>query len=205
LILLIAVLWGALIYPKTNDEFESHLLATSHVIHQELMGDTVDCSATAVGPHALVTATHCELASDDIDIDGTQNNQIVKTIRDRHDHTIYLLKGIEFKTFARFSKDPTPPRLTVFAWCNPSMYMHQLRTGSYTGSKSYGGRVIQLYDLKVERGDSGSAIFNYSGEIVGVVSLRADILALSGDPKLKGCGSITLNFSAAELEKARTF
>jgi len=165
------------------------------------MGEDMDCSATAIGPHALLTATHCEMASDDVDVDGISRAEVVKTFRDKHDHSIYLLKGVEFKTIASFSKEPLVLRSSVFTWGNPQMYMHQLRTGAFVGEQSAGGKIVQLFSLSTEQGDSGSAIFNSDGAIAGVVSIRTDVAPSSGAKT----GAFTLNFSAEQLEKARKF
>lgn len=76
---------------------------TTHKIHSDSLpggpSNGGSCSATAVGPHALLTATHCLTASDTIQVDDKE--AIVDSIiSDPVDHSIYLLSGIEFKEYA---------------------------------------------------------------------------------------------------------
>src|SRR4051812_16886486 len=60
------------------------------------------CSATAIGPHALLTAEHCiedEPAMLNVDL-STVNYQIVADNRDNRDHVILIVDGPAFKYIA---------------------------------------------------------------------------------------------------------
>src|SRR5713226_3523673 len=74
-----------------------------HHIVQETLANRDSCSATAIGPHALLTATHCELGSDELQIDGLSAH-ISKKLRDGNDHTIYIFSDTTFPTYLPVSE-----------------------------------------------------------------------------------------------------
>ncbi len=67
-----------------------------------IMG-TSDCSATAVGPNALLTASHCELPTNLVKL-STGLVHVVKTERDGFDHSILLLNGYTFQHYTTISE-----------------------------------------------------------------------------------------------------
>ena len=71
---------------------------TTHHIEMETILGGGSCSATSIGPHALLTASHCEAPSDVIAVDDVKQI-IVRVIRDGRDHSIYLLDGPAFAAY----------------------------------------------------------------------------------------------------------
>jgi hypothetical protein len=149
---------------------------TTHRIAQVNMNEDTYCSATAVGPHALLTATHCEIGSDDISVDG----RIVKIqgrIRDDLDHTIYLIRGMGFNAWIPIVQDVEfASGQSVHIWGNPGGERGLYRHGFYAGSTlapAFNGTVqipAYLFDMNIYRGDSGAGVFTDDGRLVGLIS-----------------------------------
>jgi hypothetical protein len=137
-----------------------------------LSTDSIKCSGTAVGKHALLMATHCEIKQDNkfLALDGTVV-EIEERIRDGADHTIVILKGIEFKNYARIVINyPFELGENVFIIGNPGNLDRVLRKG-YFAATNYKSMVpTRLYALDGYFSDSGSAVFNEKGEIVDMIS-----------------------------------
>lgn len=175
---------------------------TTHYIEQTTLTDFAGCSATAIGPHALLTATHCELPTDQIFVDGDEA-KVLWTVRDGKDHSILFLDGVRFERTARVTK-PSSFGDTVFMFGNPGALHDIFRTGNYAGSKAPGffdpPAVMLLYDIKVFHGDSGAALFDAeSGDIAAVVT--GDV----GNKEFTLEFSYPLSFTPAQLDEARRF
>jgi hypothetical protein len=175
---------------------------STHKIEQETMFGMGTCSATAIGKHALLTATHCELSTDELDVDGV-SVKIVQRLRDGNDHTIYLIEGKTFTDIAAFSPNALQLGDPVFLWGNPRGLVHLYRQGFYAGKQRPPGKPfwpdVLMFDLNIGPGDSGGALFNSNGEIVAVVSMMFN----PGDIYLATC--FPLKFSAEQLKIAREF
>jgi hypothetical protein len=138
------------------------------------------CSATAIGPQALLTATHCELPSNQLTLQGKGNNPditviIDKQIRDGSDHTILLISGYKFLSYALvdlehkfdFGQD-------VFIIGNPHGFSNVFRRGYVAGSSSFSGfteGIIPevLLEIHTGEGDSGAAMFDANGTVIGLI------------------------------------
>lgn len=184
----------------------------THLLREHtLLDGSAHCSSTAIGPHALLTASHCEMPTDVIDIDGVRDIQVVAVLRDKHDHTIYLVDAT-FDSYASFSTDKVYPGDEGFIWGNPGGHRDVLRKGYVVSAAApedeFGptGPTEIMYDMNGYHGDSGAAVFNNAGEIVAIISV-ADIIESRDDAhdsmKLMGC--IVLDFSAVTLAKAVAF
>lgn len=196
---------------------------TTHKIKMsEVMGGTVgSCSATAIGPHAILTAAHCSSASAVITIDD-HDADVMATMGDGLDHMIILERGVTFTYFA--DVDTARPVIAddVFVFGNPGSFSDMYRKGVVAGFEKpeapetalqallyskpkSGNEGVQTtyYDFNGFFGDSGSAIFNDTGKIVGVTSF------IIGDGaqgfELKFMGSYELRLSKDALTQARTY
>jgi len=187
-----------------------HYRAATHIIHQESLNADKGCSATAIGPHALLTASHCEAPTDAIDIDGVTGYTISKIYRDGNDHSIYLVPGVTFPQVAKVAPRALYPGEFIFVWGNPvntsdAQFVAVLRTGKYTASYLFKGRIVDVFDFRAIAGDSGSAVFTQNGDVVGVLSFSGDIALPITDRTFAGAGAIKLNFSKEVLQRAAQF
>jgi V8-like Glu-specific endopeptidase len=204
---------------------------TTHKIEMpSLLGSGGSCSGTAIGPHALLTASHCVSLSAVLTVDG-EDAHIAGLMSDGLDHSIYLLEGVEFKDYAEVDLDS---KLTqgdsVFVLGNPSHFKDMYRKGYVSGydapekaepesdsildmfglapkkkKKHTDNDTVQLtyFDFNGFFGDSGSAIFDEQGKIVAVTSI------IAGDENngmsIKFMGAYELRLTPEQLKSAREF
>lgn len=158
--------------PRRADDRESK--AYHHIIHDTLLnGDS--CSATAIGPHAILTATHCELGTDTVNIDDIPIT-ITKKIRDGHDHTIYVVDA-DFAVWLPLDQRAPLPNERVRSWGwpggQPTMVYAE---GEFLRAVDLGDVIPKditswLFILPTYSGDSGAAVISDSGKILTVISL----------------------------------
>lgn len=139
--------------------------------HQSTLRLTMDdggCSGTAIGPHAILSATHCFLGAHSLEING-EPVVVTGAISDGNDHTIVFVD----RTFADFAtRGPAPAQADpVFILGNPGGFRDLYRAGRVAGTSVNGKVRYTVYDLNDFFGDSGSGIFNEQGRLVGVISL----------------------------------
>lgn len=142
------------------------------------------CSATAVGPHVVLTASHCLLDVRAVQLNGQPAVNVVSVTRDDSDHALIRVETT-FKTWAKLGM-PVTLGQAVYIRGNPEFLRDQLRFGTVSGvgklpEEALVGdddpilrREFTYYDLSSTHGDSGSAIFDMRGRIVGVVSIGTD-------------------------------
>jgi V8-like Glu-specific endopeptidase len=176
----------------------------SYQIGQRTLSDLSICSGTAIGPHALLTATHCELPSEVLYIRHIGQADISARIRDDQDHTILLLKGVTFADYV--SVDQTSINVTddIFTIGNPGEWEDVFQKGYVAGLLvSETDIPVVLIDIQAFPGESGAGIFNTDGVLVDV---------LSGD-KHQTHDGMTIDLGAAyllafkpeDLARAKTF
>lgn len=183
------------------------LLTTTHrtemhaVVVDELLGLPVErgaiCSATAIGPHALLTANHCDLGATTVSVDGNPA-AITERITDGYDHMIFMV-NITFGSWAKFGK---MPKVGDEVWLrgNPDGLNQLVRHGIYSGiifeQSENMLRAISMFDINGWHGDSGSAIFDKHGKIIAVTSYGFS------DGGFDMIGTLSLHFTKAQLLKA---
>jgi hypothetical protein len=186
--------------------------ATSHVIAMDspVTGPS-GCSATAIGPHTLLTASHCERPDDYLTVDGVKNIPIVKVLRDGDDHSIIFLseKSIRFSDTAKFVNRPLNRGEWVFIWGNPGgsgfQFVGVLRVGRFVAQNIFRERIVDVFDLASEHGDSGSAIFDINGNIVDVLSVGGSLSVPQYKDIEDAAGAIRMRFTQADFEAAAKF
>jgi hypothetical protein len=185
---------------------------TTYHIAQATISQAAMCSATAIGPHALLTASHCEQPTDELLIQGVDDPvTIVGKIRDGKDHTIYLLSGITFSDYAIIDQTTKLQQGDgVFIFGNPGDWSDILRKGYFAGmvinKNPFSNTPNEfLFDMQVWHGDSGSAIFSEDGFIVGVVSVMDTQKDESSPPDIQMEGSFAMSFTSAQLQRAYGF
>lgn len=155
---------------------------THHTVYGTIVTGAISCSATAIAPHALLTATHCEVPADKLFVDEDEVD-ILGRIRDEYDHTI-LLVDFTFKHYAPIAETRAQVADEVFMFGNPGGFENLFRKGQLIGFRDGMGRdgsatwasgdknhdCELVFDLNGYFGDSGSGIFNDKGEIITVVT-----------------------------------
>lgn len=133
----------------------------SHTLRLE-MEDGV-CSATAVGPDTVLTARHC-LAARITLLGGTP----VRMVESRPIGPDMMLVRVDrkFSAWAQWSDRKPEQGDRIYYWGNPSGLPDMLRRGYIAGFRAES----ILADVEVGQGDSGAAVFDEDGRIVGVVS-----------------------------------
>lgn len=184
---------------QKNDNFPSLIASVNHQVWFK-NGDR--CNSTSVGPHSILTATHCIKGENEatIAIDSKNHNvSIIQKIEDKKDHTILVL-GYTFKNWAGISEQPIILGQEVFITGAPGDFSPLYRVGVYSGwSRLDSHAPMMFFQLPIFYGDSGSAIFNSSGQIVTTVTCNA---ALVGDHDYLGFACANpIAFTKQQLEQ----
>ena len=185
-------------------KFASSLLerehAVTHHIDLKTVAEESDCSATAVGPNALLTAGHCELSTDYLAVDRTVV-QITGRIHDESDHTIFLLNGITFDKYVPIVPDYTfavGEDVTLFG--NPGTHEDIFRRG-YVQKVNSESQIV-YFGLPISNGDSGAGIFNTDGKLVAVASFVQPVSKDEGSIPMGLSGAYPLDFTKDDLALA---
>lgn len=132
------------------------------------------CTATAVGPHTLLTAEHCGVSSPGrVLLDGVPADVESITL-DGRDHALVRVS----LTFKRWAGVGDAPRRgdAVYLIGDPEGLRDVLRLGYYCGRadahspEASAKSETDLYDIGAGHGDSGAAMFNARGRIIGVLT-----------------------------------
>lgn len=180
ILLVLFTVFGALLINRHQPQPPTPISIQQHATHR--LGfirkgqDVGFCTGTAIGPHAILTATHCRHDISEIHLDlSTKTYNIMKVLTDDRDHDIYLIDGspldylVEYKVREALVGEP------VFLYGNG---------GAQYPSRKLEGRTIDFEDpsdvdarqgeavfsLPVIPGDSGSAVFASDGSIVAVTT-----------------------------------
>jgi len=165
------------------------------------------CSATAIGPHAILTASHCEMPTDFVRV-GDREAHVDKIIRDKQDHSIYLLGGITFTEFVEVKQNEYEIGQEFHVWGAPSSFDHIYRHGYVAGviPTSHSGRPAMLVlDFNGFLGDSGAGMLNNEGQLIGIVTGIDEKKAPTLDSVFKMMGAYEMAFEPGDLHKARNY
>lgn len=197
------------VYHEVNAQRRAaHLINFVEV--NELSGErkvTQSCTATAVGPQALLTAEHC--------IEGVKGPVIMLDlspvlyevdagVSDGRDHVILHVKNIKFKNTIQIKERVAKLGEKVHLYGNggddfPSHALHgTVIPDDYEGDLSDVDEYVGTanFSLHVIAGDSGSAVYGDDGSIVGLVSLGRGYSAYPYDYAT----GYALNFSPEVIE-----
>lgn len=154
------------------------------------------CGATAVGPHTVLTASHCLADVRVITLDGLPYD-VVSVTHDGADHALIRVEG----TFKRWAKRGDPAKVgdAVYFRGSPRGFTPLYRWGQVSGHYTEAGDRFTLYDMQVAPGDSGSGVFNDDGELVGVVS----VLTLPFTAPANFMGSIAFKFDRMQWKRTK--
>ena len=161
-------------------------------VHNTTLSLTIgfgSCSGTAVGKQTILSASHCFPDGTKLVIASGEACEIAALIHDGQDHVLVRVTGCTFDHVAKIGK-PAKVGDEVFIWGNPWSFQDLLRVGRVSGYqdtewKGMGKLHVQLSDLHITNGDSGSALFNTRGEITSVLSIGTLPFAMAGTFPMK--------------------
>lgn len=151
--------------------------AALHRIHMINALEGAGCSASAIGPHALLTAAHCDLGTNQVVIDDLgKTATIASKGYDGNDHMILILSDVTFTSIAPVDQREPRTQEHVLLWGNPGKSRDVFREGFLKDTDSFVGldgtsRSIYIFQLGCYPGDSGAAILSDDGKILSVVSM----------------------------------
>lgn len=193
----------------------AHAHASAHFIEFDTILQHSKCSATAVGPHALLSATHCELGTNEMELDG-YTVEIGAKIRDGMDHTIFILPKMDFADYSIINQTLPEQGDDIFYFGGPDKMTDWFRRGYVVSVMKPDGPfstpddpTIIAFDSNGYPGDSGAGIFNTQGEVEGVVTsgivFHAPDAATRPNPDsltAKFMNAVAMKFTSEQLEKA---
>lgn len=161
-------------HPATIQQKASHMLGLADA-DERVVGI---CTGTVIGPHAILTAEHCDKnnAIPKIKIDYSPRAlDIVDVESDGNEHIILFLDGPEFKDFAPFETRPVKTGESAYIIGNggrqyPGVYKAGTVIDEYDPSEVNRAAGLFYYDIHAIPGDSGSAIYGLDGSMIGVVT-----------------------------------
>ena len=189
--------------PTTKEQRSSHRIQM--LKDKDKLGS---CTGTAIGPHAILTAEHCvEGEPTDLRIDlATEKHEIIAASFDDRDHVILILGGSPFTAF----EEPVLTKAVI----GETVTIYGAAGGTYPPTPRY-GKVLDCddpsdldaaaeeacYSFEAIPGDSGSAVYNTKGQVVGIVTYRVED---SDTGEVTGIG-FSLHYSQKILDRAYTF
>ena len=199
--------------PSTSIQFR----ATHEIMFSVADPDSDDgrksavCTASALGPHALLTAAHCDMGETSVQLDTVKviNYHILGRIKDGQDHEIFLVDGPEFKVTMGSLYTPGDYNIgevgdEVFMFGDGgAMFPAQYRTGLLMGhvapdkdSLPIDGDIF-VYDMNIIGGDSGSAVYStLTGKLVAIVTYGIDDHFM---------GAYPIRFTQDQVDQAEQF
>ncbi len=160
--------------PIQSQHAATHRIGLTSVINViDELGPNAHCSATAVAPHALLTAAHCVTNSNLVYLDKEKTpTVIVAELPDGADHIIYIVQRT-FTDFVPVVERPLVKEEAVHFWGNPGHSRDVYRAGFfkdmlYDADFKYN---FQHLILATFGGDSGSGVMDAEGNVVAVISL----------------------------------
>jgi hypothetical protein len=169
------------------------------------------CSATAVAPHVILTAEHCDIENGLLYLNQNTKPfnmglEVKEKYFDKNDHVLFVVPGVEFKHFVTYDASKVR-RATqgehVYFYGNPDLMMDQYREGYASGVMNFkdseeevdAAGPFMMFAVSLVPGDSGSAVFSdKDGQLVGITTW--------GISDGKFLGSYPLQFTQAQIDQA---
>jgi len=154
------------------------------------------CSATAVGPHLILSAEHCFKGDRLVTING-EPAYALRLVKDGNDHVLVRVSK-RFKTWARMGSNPEPGT-HVQMWGNALGLSFAYREAYVS---VYKDEDILYAGSDTAPGDSGSGLFAPDGSVVGVVTGTKSVVFKNGSA-FTLLWTMRLKFSADQLREIR--
>ena len=167
------------------------------------------CTGTIVGPHALLTAMHCDTGDITIislDLSVRKYN-IIGIIYDGRDHVIYHLDGPAFKNIVTIHEREAVLGESVTSYGDghrdfpQHTYFGKVIVDDNGGDTSEVDLAdgVRCFSIPVVPGDSGSAVYGADGSIVAVVTYGGT----NEETGVQNAVGFALAFTPEELEKIK--
>lgn len=163
-------------HPASQEERATHFIA---LLSDDDLEPVASCTATAIGPHAIMTAQHCNDGKTflkHIRIDAsTHIYTILKWNADDRDHLIFLLNGPSFTNLEPvYTRRPGPDERVYFIGCGaedfPCTVKHGKISNEFDPSDVDADQEIFYFTGNCIPGDSGAAVYGEDGAIVGLLT-----------------------------------
>ncbi len=182
-------------HPRLQTHYPSASIQSQHLSTYKIgISDILDsdekghCSATAVGPHTLLTAGHCDLNTNKLTL-GEEVVTILSVMPDGNDHVLYIVDHT-FVNYSQIDQKEFAMGESVHYWGNPKKLQDVYRDGVFAGTEEDEDLPNQKFILCAVPGDSGAGIFDAQGHVVAVISM--------GD----GCEELSLPLSFTKEQLA---
>ena len=170
------------------------------------------CSATAIAPHVLLTAEHCNIENGRLYLNQNEpplsmGLAVAEKYFDKNDHMLLVVPGVEFKHFVSYkaAKVRKPvQREPIYFYGNPDLIKDQYREGYVSGKFNFpilpedkidAAGTFAVLAVPVVGGDSGSAVFSgVDGQLIGVTTW--------GMFEGKFLGTYPLQFTQEQIDQA---
>lgn len=165
-------------HPATIQQKASHMLTMYDGSHPDGV-----CTGTVIGPHAILTAEHCDRDAkfSAVKLDySPQNLDIIWVEKDDNEHLILFLDGPEFHDFAPF--ETREPKLGEHAYiigngerAYPGVRKDGTVIEEYDPSEIDKAAGLSYYSIPGIPGDSGSAIYGLDNVMLGVTTFKRGV------------------------------
>lgn len=191
--------------PANLQEQSTHMLGIMYSSESEHpMGY---CTGTAIGPHAILSAAHCNKGQG-IQLDSVQHTyNITKVLKDGRDHVIFLVDGP-----ALYSIEPYEARYPVIGEPvdvygdggrqYPAVHKTGIVLDEYDPSEVDAAAGFFYCSVHSIPGDSGSAVYGKDGKIIGIVTYGIEEDAFFSRTHM---GGFALNFTPEQIAEAQTY
>jgi len=169
------------------------------------------CSATAVAPHVILTAEHCNVENGLLYLNQnsrpfTMGLEVKEKYFDKNDHMLLVVPGVKFKHFVDYDASKVRTAIQgehIYFYGNPDLMMDQYREGYASGTMNFknseeevnAAGPFTLFAVSLVPGDSGSAVFSETdGQLIGITTW--------GIADGKFLGSYPLQFTQAQIDQA---
>jgi hypothetical protein len=210
-VLLLALTLSVAAQVSSTLKAEQHK-ATLTIIITNGESEHAGCSATAIAPHVILTAEHCDIENGTLYLNQNQKPftmglEVKEKYYDNNDHMLLVVPGAEFKHFAKYNASEVRTAKQgehIYFYGNPNLIKDQYREGYASGTMHFNigpedklnaAGPFTMFAVSVVGGDSGSAIFSdVDGQLIGITTW--------GLAEGKFLGSYPLQFTQDQINQA---